>query len=409
MNGIKRGDNADADFSARTECIPALALVAFAQLVSWTGLQLAPTLGGPVLVGMTHSLSLAGLPLGVAFLSSAASAAVAERVVSRIGMRAFLGIGALLGALGTTFAAASTVSNSPTLLIAGIVIAGSGIGWCWLTRYEAAHLLGPARGRMALGLVVGVAGIGAVSGPLTIPLLKQASTAVGLAPSALPWLLVTALFIALSFATTRVNGTQMRRPRPEPVAGPAIMEELRRPMLVFSVVQGVMTAVMGIALVVWSRGTVPGLALARVMSVHFFGMFGLAPLLAQRIEPSTSQRALVLGGLITTVSTILVLPAAIPIVQGVAMFGVGLGCSFAYLAVSIRLTAVREVEGRRFFQGRADTLGQLVGGVAPIAAGLVLAKAGFTALVIGLAAISLAATLIGVGISRREWSRTPPS
>ena len=397
MNGIERGDNAEAEFSVRAELIPALTLVACAQLVSWTGLQLAPTLGGPVLVGMTHSLSLARLPLGLAFLSSAASAAVAQRVVARVGIRAFLGIGALLGALGTTFAAASTVSSAPTMLIVGIVIAGSGIGWCWLTRYEAARLLGLARGRMALGLVVGVAGIGAVSGPLTIPLLKQASTAVGLAPSTLPWLLVTLLFIALALAATHVKGNQVRRPRPEPMVGPAIMgPELRRSILAFSMVQGVMTAVMAIAPVVWSQGTVPGLALALVMSVHFFGMFGLAPLLVQRIEPATSQRVIVLGGLITAASTFLVLPATTPIIQGVAMFGVGLGWSFAYMAVSIRLTAVREAERRRLFQGRADMLGQLVGGVAPIAAGLFVAETSFAELVIGLVTLSFAAALIGV-------------
>lgn len=284
MNSIKRGDNADAKSSGRAELIPALALVACAQLVSWTGLQLTPTLGGPVLVGMTHSLSFAGLPLGVAFLSSAASAAVAQRVVARIRMGAFLGIGALLGALGTTFSAASTVSNAPTMLIVGIVIAGLGIGWCWLTRYEAARLLGPVRGRMALGLVVGVAGIGAVSGPLTIPLLKQASTAVGLAPSTLPWLLVTLLFIALAVAALRVKGNQVRRPRPKPLA---------------------------------------------------------------------------------------------------------------YIAVSIRLAAIKEAEKRRLFQGRADTLGQLVGGVAPIGAGLFVARTSFAALMIGLVTLSFAAALIG--------------
>lgn len=392
-----------------------LLILAFAQLASWLGLQMASTLGGPVLVGMTHAVPLAGFPLGIVFLVSAASAAIANRARRQLGGAGLLAAGATSAALGTAIAAASSQIQSPTVLLAGIALEGFGLGWCWLTRYDAAALLGTGRAKLALGLVVGAAALGAVSGPLTIPVLRQLSAAMGLRGATLPWALAAVLFALVAalapLAYPRAHPATpaaRRRPRPAPrvmptAPAPRPLQDaaLRRSIVVFGLIVGAMTAVMGIAPAVWSQGQVPGLALALVMSAHFFGMFGLAPLLVRWMEPPRTAQALLLACVLTAVSVLALIPAQTPVTRGAGMFGVGLGWSLAYLALSVRLAAVPQPRERQALQARTDLVGQLLGGIFPLAGGLVLILASFPWLLGILAAICVSALLALTG--RREW------
>jgi hypothetical protein len=233
-----------------------------------------------------------------------------------------------------------------------------------------------------------------VRGPIAIPFLKQTGVEIGLALSTFPWPLATALFLTLAMAALRMTALDAGQQNPTPVKPVAAMEPgLARPMLTFSVVQGVMTGVMGLALVAWSHGRVPGLSLAAVMSAHFFGMFGLVPVLVYRMSPQRTVAALALACLVTAVSTLALIPAGAPVPRGVGMFGVGLGWSIAYLAISIRLAAAQDDRQRRALQGRNDLLGQLVGGAVPLAAGPILGGIGFTGLLIVLAAAAVVAML----------------
>lgn len=388
-----------------------LLIIAFAQLASWLGLQMASTLGGPVLVGMTHAVPLAGFPLGIVFLVSAASAAIANRARQRLGGAGLLAAGAAVAALGTAIAAASSQIQSPAVLLVGIALEGFGLGWCWLTRYDAAMLLGTGRAKLALGLVVGAAALGAVSGPLTIPVLRQLSVAMGLRGATLPWVLAAVLFaLVAALAPLAHPRTRPARPDPRPHPAPRVVPvaprrsqdaALRRSILAFGVIVGAMTAVMGIAPAVWSRGQVPGLALAAVMSAHFFGMFGLAPLLVRWMEPPRTAQTLLLACVLTAVSVLALIPAQTPIMRGAGMFGVGLGWSLAYLALSVRLAAIPQPRERQALQARTDLVGQLLGGIFPLAGGLVLILASFSWL-LGLLAAICASALLAL-TSRREW------
>lgn len=385
-----------------------LVVIGFAQLVSWTGLQLAPTLGGPVIVGLTRSLAFAGLPLGVAFLASAVAARLMHRLVPDASGSRPLQAGALIGGTGATLAAVSAPMHSVILLLVGIGVEGFGIGWCWLARYAASRFLGPGRGTVALGLTVGAAGVGAVSGPLTIPLVKSTSDSLGLDPSLLPWLLVAVLFLVLAMIAPRISDAgdtsldlmskdlmSDRKDANFSVSG------LPRLIAVFCVVQGVMTAVMGIAPAVWSGGTVPGLALAVIMSIHFLGMFGVAPALARYLRPSNTPSALGLACLITAASVLGLVRADTSLTRAAGMFGVGLGWSLAYLALSVQLIAIPDDARRPVLQARNDFLAQLVGGLTPLLGGLVLSIIGFDVVLIGLAVVSAMATL---GITWRTKS-----
>jgi hypothetical protein len=93
----------------------------------------------------------------VVFLASAASAAIADRVAVRLGRAGMLSAGAIVAAIGTALATGSSQLRAPALFVVGIE--GLGIDWCWLVRYDAERLLGPARRKLALGLVVGTAAL----------------------------------------------------------------------------------------------------------------------------------------------------------------------------------------------------------------------------------------------------------
>ncbi|MDA1003233.1 MAG: hypothetical protein O3B31_07770 [Chloroflexi bacterium] len=375
-----------------------VAVVAAAQLVSWTGLQLAPTLGGPLAVEMSGRDFFAGMPLAVAFFGSAVSALAARRWTAQLRAGRVLAIGAGLGALGCAIAALAEPVQSAPLMVVGVFVEGLGLGWCWLSRYLAPALLGARHARHAFGITIGAAALGAGSGPLTIPALRTLGGDVGLSPSVLPWLLAAALFVALAIAASRVRldvRAALDRGTPPPLAdGEGRALALGSGTL--AVLQGAMTAMMGVLPVVVGRAGVADWVVPAMMSTHFLGMFALAPAFAPLIPPRRVLGALTLACLLMAISIAATVLNDTVTARALGLLGVGLAWSVGYVALTVRVNALALPASRRSWQSVNDFVAQTAGGAGALVAGFGFAWAGFSPVAI-VCAIAAGAAAVGSG------------
>jgi MFS family permease len=179
-----------------------------------------------------------------------------------------------------------------------------------------------------------------------------------------------------------------------PQVGAALIQILRRPGIVpgilaaaasFSVMAGTMSLT-GHVLV--GHGHHQG-AVFPVISAHFVGMFGLSPVTGSVIDRVGRTRALV-GGLLLLGSSVLSLAWTVESIAAtsVALFGIGLGWNFSYVAATAELSGRTVPAERGKILGFADLLSGLLGAGLASLGGLVLATTGLVGLSIaGLALV----------------------
>src|SRR5262247_1966752 len=173
-----------------------LVLLAVATAVGSTGLSAGGTAGTLIAVDLTGSAALAGVPLGLLVVGSAAGAVVISRRSQQAGRVAGLRWGYALGAVGAVIVIVGTAVESFGLVLAGSLALGVANAAVFLSRYAAADVGGGgARGR-ALGVVLGSAAVGAVVSPNLLGPSGHLASWLGL-----PRLAGLYLVAALSFLT----------------------------------------------------------------------------------------------------------------------------------------------------------------------------------------------------------------
>jgi MFS family permease len=377
--------------------------LAVATAVGSTGLAAGGTAGALIAAELTGGSAAAGLPLGAVVVGSAAGALLISRVTRRTGRIAGLVLGYAIGGVGAVLVVAATVAASLGLVIAGNAVMGVANAAVFLTRYAAADA-GSGRGRgRALGFVLAGAAVGAVAGPNLLGPSGELAAGLGLPRFTGLYLVAAVAFPAAAgllalHRRSAPNRAVPAPPRPHRNAGAAIV--------VLALTNLVMVAVMAVApLHMLAHGhdlDLVGVAI----SVHVLFMFAPAPLagwLADRTSPlvvaGIGAVLLAAGG---TAGAMVDPRSAVAFTVVLAVVGLGWGAGV--VAGSTMLVASVPEPARP----RAEGIGEVVMGVAAGAgaplAGLMVAVGGFSALVLTLAATSLAMLLWGplVASSRRS-------
>ena len=369
-----------------------------------TGHIAAVTVATIVAKDLLGSQTWAGLPGATVVLGAALGSVLLSALMARRGRRIGLVTGYSVGVLGALIATAAVMTRSFPLLLVGTVLIGFGNTSNQLSRYTAADLVPPERRASAIGLVVWASTIGSVVGPSLVPFASDWAAGLGLPPLAGPYLLpvvFVGLAAALSFFLLRPDPYDIadESTRAHPDAEPAVIgpvrDILRRPAVaaaLVALVSGpfVMVLVMTMTpLHMTEHGHGLG-AVGLVLSGHTLGMFAFSPLSGWLSDRFGRMPTIFLGTAVLAISSLMaaVAPPDGGLVLLVALFLLGLGWNFGFIAGSAMLSENLEIHERTRVQGAADALIWSSAAAASLGSGLIMAAVGYTALgILGAGAV----------------------
>jgi MFS family permease len=364
----------------------------------------------------------AGVPPTVMMLGRAISAYPAGWMMDRLGRRPGLSLGYALTCAGAALCVASvSLWTSFLWFSAGVLLMGMGRGVLEQSRFVAAEIHSVDQRARAIGLIVLAGTVGAIGGPLLVEPSGVLSSSLALHPQSGPFLLAS-VFTALALLLTQL----MLRPDPLHI-GAQISERLpseteegagRRLTDIFAngdarfgvaamvVGQFVMTLLMVITPLHMNHHAHGTASISWVIMAHTLGMYGLSSLTGRLSGRIGAVRVVWLGAVILAVSAILT-PASneVPLL-GFALFLLGLGWNFCFIAGSTILSDALASNERGRAQGAGETVIAFAAGAGSLGTGLVFAQAGILAVcVLGLA-VSVG-LLGGTTWWRRRLDRLP--
>jgi MFS family permease len=388
-----------------------------------TGHIAAVTVATIVAKDLLGSQLWAGAPGATVVIGAALGAVLLSAFMARRGRRRGLALGYAVGVAGAFVATAAVITRSFPLLLLGTVLIGFGNTSNQLSRYANADMAPLARRASAISLIVWASTVGSVIGPQLVPLSSGLAGRVGLPPLAGPYL-VPVLFVGiaalLSFSLLRPDPYELAvedaaRQGDERIASESLPAILRRPVVGAAVValvasQFVMVLIMTMTpLHMTEHGHDLG-AVGIVLSGHTLGMFAFSPLSGRLTDRFGPVGVIYLGTAVLAVSA--VMAAAAPpdggLVLLAALFLLGLGWNFGFVAGSSLLASGLEIHERTRVQGVADAMIWSSAAAASLGSGFVMAVVGYTALgILGALAVALPVTvLLGRRRAMREAAAT---
>lgn len=404
-----------------------------AQLLGGVGIASGVAVGGLLAERVAGNTESAGFAQTAAVIGAGVLAIPLARLAARRGRRASLTLGFGLAAAGAVVVLVAVIGQQFWLLLAGMMLFGSGTATNLQSRYAATELVEVKHQARAMSIVLWATTVGSVAGPNLSEPGSSLGSAVGLEPLAGPYLfsVVAFLLAALVVATLRMGlppGSRSRRARIASVAGgvdatgavadagpvapkpvtvlAALRIAARDPHALFALVaivagQMMMVSVMVMTPVSMSHDGMSLELVGLVISVHILGMYAASPLfgwLADRIGP----RAVVLLGalLFVTAFALGAMDATAPhsdMTRIMIALGIlGLGWSASIIGGSTLLTQSVAAETRVPLQGAVDAMMNLGAAALAALAGPVLAFGGFLA--VNVMAACILAPLIVLGV-----------
>jgi len=389
-----------------------ITLVLFlSQGLSSAGFIAAFTVNALVAVDLTGRTAMAGVPGALYVLGQACGAVVWGFSMERIGRRRALAFGQVIGVIGSAIAMAAVVDRSFFFFLSGLLMVGIARSAVDLGRFAAAEVHLPAeRGRAISNVVLGST-VGAIFGPLLVGPTGQLALGAGFAELAGPYgvgCAVLALAAMLIFSGLRPDprdiGRELARIHPEAAplqATRPLAEILRQPGVVVAMVsvvfaQLVMMVPMSITSVHMKAHQHPLTAVSVVISAHTLGMFAFSLISGRLTDRWGRGPVIILGSAVLILSCMMAAPSISLLPLVVALFLLGLGWNFAYVAGSTLLADQLSPGERAKTQGCNDLLLNLASAASQIGSGVVYASGGFG--VMGLAAAAAAVVPLALAI-----------
>jgi MFS family permease len=138
-----------------------------------------------------------------------------------------------------------------------------------------------------------------------------------------------------------------------------------------------------------------------VISAHIVGMYGLVLVVGDLIDRISRGRALVGGLCVMGCSTLALAWVTGGFATGIALFGIGLGWSFSYIAATTELVDLAAPAERGRLVGFCDLMSGLVGASLALIGGVTYSQLGVGVLATG-AAVAATAPALGIFLSHRR-------
>ncbi|HEV3377256.1 MAG TPA: MFS transporter [Thermoleophilaceae bacterium] len=358
-------------------------------------LQLSAAVASITLVLVLDVEGLLGLGPAIVLASGALAALPAGRAMDRVGRVPVLVAGYLVGAAGCALSALGSAMESAPVVLAGLAGVGAASGVALLARTAAGDMYPPERRARGIALVLFGAVFGALLGPAVFSPLLAGRDLDGDALVPL-WLAAGAIMLVGMGLVASVRPDPQRiaaliAPSQDgDVAPPAPLSELlRRPGVIPSLLAAqasfaVMVALMTLtgAVVVDHHGHA-GHNVFPIIGAHVIGMYALVIVVGDIIDRIGRTPALGGGLLIMMLSAIsLIWIESVPAIS-IALFGLGLGWNFSFVAATAELADRSRPAERGKLLGFNDLLSGGTGAGLALMGGLALSEIGVAALAIG--------------------------
>lgn len=339
-----------------------------------------------------------GIPPTITLLGRALAAYPAGWLMDRLGRRPGLALGYLAATLGGILSVLAISSwSSFALFCAGGFLLGAGRGVLEQTRFVAAEISAPERRPDAIGLIVFAGTIGAVGGPLLVEPSVSWATGFGYDGHTGPFA-VGSLFTFLSMALVLValrpdpmlvgQAYETEGDRREASGDARSMREIyavgsvRFGVFAMVIGQFVMTLIMIITPLHMNHHHHGAGAISWVIMAHTLGMYGLSSFTGSLSHKVGNVNLVWIGAGVLAVSAILT-----PIWDQVwmlafALFLLGLGWNFCFIAGSAILSDALSPHERGRAQGAAETMVALAAGAGSLGTGAVFAHSGIVSVCI---------------------------
>ena len=362
-----------------------------------------------VAVRLAHTDSVAGLASSTQTFSQALAAFPVALVMGRFGRRLGLSLGYLLAALGGLVGIIAILQGIFPLLLVGAVLIGMGRASGEQARFAAGEMFPEGERARMIGRLVFAGTIGAVAGPALVAPSGRLMESLGLNPDIGPWVgmvVFCSLAALLTFALlrpdpmtiARIIGDEQKKNEPEQPARPLsalfLLPKVQLGVAAALISQTVMVVLMVMTPLYMHHHHHHAANISLVISMHTLGMFGLSAVTGYLIDRFGRIPMLFVGALILIGSALLAPVSTNEYVLAVALFLLGLGWNFGYVAGSSLLADALQGEERARVQGVNDSLVFLAAGFGSLASGPLFASGGYAA--VSAAGLVLTLTLVGL-------------
>lgn len=362
------------------------------QGLSSAGFIAAFTVNAIVIVDLSGKLAMAGVPGAVTVLGMACGAMIWGYCMEWIGRRRSLTLGQTIGVIGAAVAVSSVIGRSINGFLAGLFMVGMARSAVDLGRFAAADVHLPAEKGRGISKVVLGSTAGAIFGPLLVAPTGKLALWAGFPELAGPYsvsfagLILAAMFIFVGLRPDpRDIGRELARMHPGSVHQQetrALSDIVRKPGVLVAMVavvfaQVVMMVPMSITSVHMKAHHHALGAVSLVISAHTFGMFAFSMISGWMTDRWGRGRVIILGSAVMLLSCVMAAPSTGLVPLLVALFLLGLGWNFAYVAGSTLLTDQLSVGERAKTQGFNDLMLNLSSGVSQLVSGFVFAVGGY--------------------------------
>jgi MFS family permease len=362
-------------------------------------LQLSAAVASLTLVLVLDIEGLLGLGPAIVLASGALAALPAGRSMDRFGRIPVLATGYGLGMAGCALAALGSAIDSAFVVLAGLVGVGAASGIALLARTAAGDMYPPERRARGIALVLFGAVFGALLGPSVFSPLLSGKHLDGDALAPL-WFagagfMVVGMALVLSVRPDPKRIAELLGNEPEGrerTAAP-LRELLGRPGVIPALLAAqasfaVMVAVMTLTgpVVVDHQGH-EAHHVFPIIGAHVVGMYALVIVVGDAIDRIGRTPALAGGLLVMAGSVISLLWVESVVATAIALFGLGLGWNFSFVAATAELADSTHASERGRLLGFNDLLSGATGAGLALLGGLALDVLGVAALAIGAAVL----------------------
>ena len=356
--------------------------------------------------------ALAGFPETVRVLGQAFAALAWGYTMERIGRRRGFTMGQAVGVVGSAMAGGAVIARSFPVFLFGLLLMGIARASADLGRFAAAEVHLPAeRGRAISNVVLGGT-VGSVVGPLLAGVMGKWSVGSGFPELAgaygvgfLVWGIAGILVFTGLRPDPRDLGRELARLHPHTVPHQgrtrALAEILRQPGVIVAIVTVVFAQMVMVTLMVMTSVHMKGhahplTAISLVISVHALGMYAFSIVSGRMTDRWGRGPVIICGSGILILSCVLAAPSNNLLPLLIALFLLGLGWNFAYVAGSTLLADQLSPTERAKTQGFNDLMLGFAAATASLGSGLVFAAGSFA--ILGLVAATAALVPLGLGV-----------
>lgn len=361
-----------------------------------TGHIAAASVAGLSVEDITGSATLAGLPGALTITGTAIGTTLLTARVAQSGRRPGLITGYLCAVAGAATAFIGVTSETLAVLLVGMVFLGLGSASNHLARYAGAEMFSPERRASALSLIVWAGTIGSVLGPVLLQPGGRTVEVLGFNPLGGGFAITIVFMAAAALLYTialRPDPATLGVDPPAPSVAPSLGDAFTLPRVRVALASLIAAQVVMVLLMtttplhIHRHGSDLGVV-GLVLSAHTLGMFAFSPLTGRLADRFGRHRIVLVGFGLSATSAVLAgtaPPDSTPALI-VALFLLGLGWNFGFVAGSALLTVGVAPDVRARLQGRVDSITWLSSATASLTSGILFQAAGYRLLAyVGLA------------------------